>query len=65
MIKMPAGFPVKTRLPLMAWLLAGVVTLFSMASSLVHNAPASNHFQLSAEQATISLKEIHEASVNW
>lgn len=27
--------PVRTRLPLAAWVLAGVVTLFSLASSLV------------------------------
>jgi hypothetical protein len=63
MSKMTAGVPVKTRLPLTAWVLAGVVTLFSMASSLVHNAPASNHSQLSAE--TVPVKEIHQASASW
>lgn len=64
MIKMIAGIPVKTRLPLMAWLLAGVVTLFSMASSLMHNAAASNP-QLSAEQTTVPAKITKQASVNW
>lgn len=34
--------PVKTRLPLAAWALAGLVTLFSMVSSFTH-APASPH----------------------
>jgi hypothetical protein len=28
--------PVKTRLPLAAWAIAGVVTLFSMLSSVMH-----------------------------
>ena len=60
-----ASVPVKTRLPLTAWVLAGVVTLFSLVSSLVHIAPASNHLQSLSEQATVSAKEIHQASVNW
>ena len=30
------GIPVKTRLPLTAWVLAGLVTLFSLVSALVH-----------------------------
>ena len=34
MIKITGSVPVKTRLPLMAWVLAGLVTLFSMVSSL-------------------------------
>jgi hypothetical protein len=65
MIKITASVPVKTRLPLTAWVLAGVVTLFSMVSSLVHIAPASNHIQSLSEQATVPAKETHQASVNW
>jgi hypothetical protein len=30
------GIPVKTRLPMPAWVLAGLVTLFSLVSALVH-----------------------------
>ena len=33
---MPIGIPVKTRLPLTEWVLAGLVTLFSLVSALVH-----------------------------
>ena len=37
MFKMIVGsLPVKTRLPLKAWVLAGLVTLFSLANSLMH-----------------------------
>jgi hypothetical protein len=37
MFKMIVGsLPVKTRLPLKAWVLAGLVTLFSLATSLMH-----------------------------
>jgi hypothetical protein len=64
MIKI-ASVPVKTCLPLTAWVLAGVVTLFSMLSSLVHIAPASNHIESLSEQATLPAKETHQASVNW
>ena len=28
--------PIKTRLPVMAWALAGITTLFSLAASLAH-----------------------------
>jgi hypothetical protein len=35
MRKMLRRLPVKTRLPLEAWLLAGAVTLFSVTSSVV------------------------------
>jgi hypothetical protein len=34
--KPPAKLPVKTRLPIQAWIFAGLVTLFSLASSLTH-----------------------------
>ena len=36
MMKPPAKLPVKTRLPIQAWIFAGLVTLFSLASSLTH-----------------------------
>jgi hypothetical protein len=63
MIKITGSVPVKTRLPLMAWVVAGLVTLFSMVSSLVHIAP--NQTQSLSEQAAVPVKEAHQASVSW
>jgi len=43
MINFTSGVPVKTRLPLRAWMLAAIATLFSLASSLLHSpTPADN-----------------------
>ena len=43
MINFTFGVPVKTRLPLGAWMLAAIATLFSLASSLLHSpTPADN-----------------------
>jgi Mg2+/citrate symporter len=36
MFKIVGSLPVKTRLPLKAWVLAGLITLFSSAISLMH-----------------------------
>ena len=36
MFKIVGTLPVKTRLPFAAWALAGLVTLFSMVTSLAH-----------------------------
>ena len=36
MSKIGLGVPVKSRLPLKAWAVAAVVTLFSLASSAMH-----------------------------
>ena len=65
MIKIAGSVPVKTRLPLTAWVLAGLVTLFSMVSSLVHVTPASNQALSFSEQVTVPAKEAHQASVSW
>jgi hypothetical protein len=43
MINFAFGVPVKTRLPLKAWTLAAIVTLFSLASSIIHYHDASDH----------------------
>lgn len=64
MIKITGSVPIKTRLPLTAWVLAGLVTLFSMVSSLVHVAPAPNQAVSLSEQA-VPVKEAHQASVSW
>jgi len=65
MIKITAGATVKTRVPLIAWVLAGLVTVFSMVSSLVHVTPASNQALSVSEQVTVPAKEAHQASVSW
>ena len=36
MFKIVGTLPVKTRLPFVAWALAGLVTLFSLVNSLIH-----------------------------
>ena len=56
MRKIAGSLPVKTRVPLAAWVLAGLVTLFSMVSSLPF-ASAPSVVQQTA-------KEFHQASVN-
>ena len=57
MIKITCGVPVKTRLPLTAWILAALVTLFSMGSSLVHVASPSPRM--------LSETEANQASLSW
>ena len=63
MIKIAGSVPVKTRLPLTAWVLAGLVTLFSMVSSLVHVTPASN--QAISVSQHVAMEEAHRASASW
>jgi hypothetical protein len=41
MIKIAGVPPFRSRVPITAWVLAGLVTLFSIASSLMHVAPSS------------------------
>jgi hypothetical protein len=45
--------PIKTRLPLKAWLAAGIVTLFSLISTVMH-APTGPHGSPSAAHATLT-----------
>jgi hypothetical protein len=41
MMKLPATLPVKTRVPIQAWIFAGLITLFSLTSSLTQlNVPS-------------------------
>jgi hypothetical protein len=49
MPRLPDLPPVKTRLPLSAWAFAGVITLCSIVSSLVHGL-APEHIMASFEQ---------------
>jgi hypothetical protein len=48
MLKIPKTLPVRTRLPLAAWAVAGLVALFSLMSTLVH---APHNAVPSAQQA--------------
>jgi hypothetical protein len=51
MIKI-GGFPVKTRIPLMGWVVAGLITLASIVSSL-------------SAQVTVAAKDSHYAGVSF
>ena len=53
-----ASVPVKTRVPLTAWVIAGLLTLASLASTLTHTAPGS----MVADQRAVVIN--HQASMN-
>jgi hypothetical protein len=53
-----AGVPVKTRVPLTAWVIAGVLMLVSLASTLTHIAPSV----MVADQSAVIIN--HQASMN-
>ena len=60
MFKIAGTLPVKTRLPFAAWAFAGLVTIFSLITSLV--TPALNP----AEQVSTSAPAAHYASLtDW
>ena len=61
MIKIARTLPVKSRLPIHAWLLAALVTIFSLASSLIQEG-AQQAISVS-EQGAMPAHEAHEASV--
>ena len=55
MFKIVGTLPVKTRLPLVAWVLAGLVTLFSLVTSLTQvSGPMVR--QLSRQRLTMPLR---------
>ena len=53
-----ASVPVKTRVPLTAWVIAGMLTLVSLASTLTHTAPGV----MVADQRAVVIN--HQASMN-
>jgi hypothetical protein len=57
MRKIAGSLPVKTRVPLAGWVLAGLVTLFSIVSSL--------QFASAPSVAQQTAKKFHQASVNY
>ena len=63
MIRTIHGVPVKTRVPLTAWVFAGILTLFSLSSSLVHL--ASDDVNVSALPSKHAATTSHHASLGW
>ena len=61
MIRIAGTLPVKSRVPLKAWLLAALVTLFSLASSLMHE--GTQQLISVSGQGLEAEHEAHEASV--
>ena len=59
MMKIAGNLPVRTRLPIAAWVLAGIVTLYS----LMHVPVSSDNFALISEQGMKPAKEAYCASV--
>ena len=60
------NLPIRTRVPVKAWVFAGLMTVFSLVSTLVHVAPApSRALSASSEQPTMSAMDTYHASVNW
>jgi hypothetical protein len=63
MLKIPETLPVRTRVPVAAWAVAGVVALFSLVSSLMHSPLLSDHATPRAEQADPPKAVSHQAKV--
>jgi hypothetical protein len=63
MLRIPGTPPVKTRLPVAAWAIAGVVTLFSLMSTLLHLPAPSHRAMPQAEQGLEPQDPIHRAKV--
>ena len=63
MLRIPDSLPVRTRVPLAAWAVAAVVTLFSLMSSLLHAPAPSDHAIPSAGQGTQPQNGSHQAKV--
>jgi hypothetical protein len=49
-----AKIPIKTRLPLEAWLAAGIMTLFSLVSTIMHAPTTSDSAGASIADATLT-----------
>jgi len=56
MIGITSSLPIKTRLPIAAWILAGLVTVFSTVSGLEHVIASGGATAMAerAQQATVS-----------
>ncbi len=63
MLRIPDAPPVRTRVPLAAWAVAAIVTLFSLMSALLHAHAPSDHALPSAEQGVQPKVGSHQAKV--
>jgi hypothetical protein len=63
MLSIPGTPPVKTRLPAAAWAIAGVVTLFSLMSTLLHHPAPSDRAMPQAGQGIEQQDAAHQAKV--
>jgi hypothetical protein len=66
MLRIPGTPPVKTRLPVAAWAIASVVTLFSLMSTVLHMSPLSppaHQAMPQAEQGAEPQEAVHQAKV--
>jgi hypothetical protein len=61
MLKILKTLPIRTRLPLAAWAVAALVTLFSLMASLVHAPATSDRAMPSTEQADSQGQAVHQA----
>jgi hypothetical protein len=64
MIKLPNTIPVRTRLPLSAWAIAALVTIFSLVSSALHLSPVASGSAARLEQATQTEQQPGNSSNN-
>jgi hypothetical protein len=53
MLKVPNSIPVKSRLSLSAWAVAALLSLMSLASSLLHLSPVDQSLNARAEQTNL------------
>jgi hypothetical protein len=58
MIKGTERIPVKTRLPLSAWVMAAIVTAFSLVSSLTQGSLSSNRAEPMVAQAIVKTENL-------
>jgi hypothetical protein len=63
MLKLPPTLPVRTRVPLAAWAIAALVTLFSLMSSFLHSLDPAGHWMPRAEQIERPSVISHQAKV--
>jgi hypothetical protein len=63
MLRISGTLPVKTRLPVAAWAIAGAVTLFSLMSTVLHLPAPSHHAMPQAEQGAEPQAAIRQAKV--
>ena len=58
------NLPIKTRVPLKAWIFAGLMTVFSIVSSLMHVAPTHDR-GIDGRELTISAGDALHAGLSW